>query len=348
MAETEKPGAPPGGASAEDLEARWTEAVDALTEHPRDIALLLKAGDISEQLGRRPEAYNYYRKALLIDPSKSFLVGKLRPLAATDEQRQELDKFSRLPKSFQASLGEIFQYPVRGKGLPVLLLGALFLWLARGLIGGGVGVAGFGLAGFIAAYMAMFYIDVCHTTVGGEDHLPEWPDPTMVSDFFTDAGKFFVAQAMAFLPLIAIVALLSLFSSSPPPSAAETAPPPSGVPWREVVVFLAAIPFVPLGLFYLPMAVLANVVLGSPFVCLNAPFIVKSMFASTKDYAICVGLYFGTFFLTGGAELVAAFVGIIPTGFAICFLELYSMTVLMRMMGQFYRMNQAKLGWLGD
>ena len=348
MAETEKPGAPPGGAAAEDLEARWTEAVDALTERPRDVALLLKAGEISERLNRRPEAYNYYRKALLIDPSKSIQAAKLRPLATTDEQRTEVEKLSSLPRSFVASIPEVFKYPVRGKGLPVLILGALFLWLARGLVGGGVGLDGIGLAGFVAAYLAMFYISVCHTTVGGEDQLPEWPDPSMVSDFFTDAGKFFVAQVVAFFPLIAVAALIGLFASSAAPVGADGVPAPSGFPWRSLVIFMAAIPFVPLGLFYLPMAILANVVLGSPWVCLNAPFVVKSMFAATKDYAICVALYFGTFFITGSAELVAALVGIVPTGFALCFIELYSMTVLMRMMGQFYRMNQAKLAWLGD
>src|SRR6516165_12284417 len=115
MAETEKPGAPPGEPPAQDLEAQWTEAVDALTERPRDVDLLIKAGEISERLHRRAEAYNYYKKALLIDPSKTYLVSKLRPLAATDEEKKELENVSSLPRSFPASLPEVFKYPVRGK-----------------------------------------------------------------------------------------------------------------------------------------------------------------------------------------------------------------------------------------
>jgi hypothetical protein len=36
------------------------------------------------------------------------------------------------------------------------------------------------------------------------------------------------------------------------------------------------------------------------------------------------------------------------TGIGLAFLELAGMTMLMRMLGLFYRMNQAKLGWMAD
>jgi hypothetical protein len=369
---------PAGGPSTQELEERWKEAVDALTESPRDVELLLKAGQLSEQLGRRPETYNYYRKALLLDPTKSFLVSKLRPLAVTPEQKEELNKFSRLPASFQACLGDVFRYPVRGKGLAILLLGALFLWVGRGLMGGGIGMSGMTIAGFVAAYMAMFYIDVCHTTIGGEDHLPEWPDPLRVSEFFSDIAKFFVAKIVSFLPVIVIVLVFGVggFSKAahdeipdfqmeyarrpPPPGPDGQPPPPTRAPapvrppassrllWGLVGSALAALAFVPVGMIYLPMAILSNVVMGSPWTCLNVPFVARSIVAAPKDYLICLALYFGTFLLTGGAELAARLVGIVPTGLALGFLELYAMTVLMRLMGQFYRMNQARLGWMAD
>jgi hypothetical protein len=132
------------------------------------------------------------------------------------------------------------------------------------------------------------------------------------------------------------------------PAPATPVPSRVGILGRALVLLGAAFAFIPLGLFYLPMAILANVVMGSPWACLNAPFVIRSMFAAPKDYAICVALYFGVFFISGGGEVVAALLGIIPTGLALGFVELYCMTVLMRMMGQFYRMNQARLAWLGD
>ncbi len=379
MAGMGMPGAPAEGPPREQLEERWKEAVDALTERPRDLELLLKAGQASEQLGRRSEAYFYYRKALLLDPSKSFLLSKLRPLAATPEQQEELAKLSKLPPSFEACLGDIFQYPVRGKGLAVLLLGALFLWVARGLIKSGIGTSGLTLAGASGAYMAMFYIDVCHSTINGEDHLPDWPDPLRITEFFSDVAKFFVAKVVAFLPAILVVLVFGLGDWTKPvpqeipdfqmeyakrrgnpgpdggTSTPESEPPPPARPpapsrtlWIVAGPLLAAVAWIPLGMVYLPMAILSNVVMGSPWTCLNAPFVIRSIAASPKNYGICLALYFGTFLVTGGAEVAAALIGIVPTGLALGFLELYGMTVLMRLMGQFYRLNQAKLGWMAD
>src|SRR5689334_24965046 len=110
----------PAGPSRAELEERWKETVGVLGERPRDAELLVKAGQLSEQLDRRAEAYTYFQKALKLDPSKSFLVAKLRGLAVTDQQKEEVTRVSRQPTSFAASLPDIYKYPVRGKGLPIL------------------------------------------------------------------------------------------------------------------------------------------------------------------------------------------------------------------------------------
>jgi len=135
MAEAGRAGGlqPPAGPSREELEERWKEAVDVLAERPRDPELLVKAGQLSEQLDRRPEAWTYYQKALTLDPSKAFLIPKLRGLAVTDQQKADVAKMSGRPTSFAAGLSDIFKYPVRGKGLPVLIMGALFVWIGRTL-----------------------------------------------------------------------------------------------------------------------------------------------------------------------------------------------------------------------
>jgi hypothetical protein len=388
MADPGKTGVPPDSKKAPDqeLEERWKEAVDALTESPRDVELVIKAGQISEQLRRGPEAYNYYRKALVLDPSKSFLLSKLRALAVTSEQKEEVAKFAKRPASFAASLGDIPLYPVRGKGLPLLLMGAIFLWGSRLLIRGGGGITGLSIAGASSAYMAMFYIDVCHSTINGDDQLPDWPDPLRLSEVFSHVAKFFMAKVVAFLPVIVILLGFGLEGfrkperadipdfqmqsgrrtppappvldgtaqplpeNSAPPISPTPAPPPAPprISWGVLAPMIAIMAWIPIGLVYLPMATLSNVVMGSPWTCFHVPFIVRSIVATPKNYGICLGAYLGTFVMFAGAEFVGALIGILPTGLAVAFFELYGMTVLMRLMGLFYLMNQAKLNWMAD
>jgi len=387
MADPGKPAgpAPAEGPSRQDLEERWKDVVEALAERPRDVHLCVQAGDLSEQLDRRPEAWNYYHRAMTLDPSKTFLIAKLRTLAATQAQKDDVAKMSRRPASFAASLSGVLKYPVRGKGLPILILGALFLWIGRTLAAHGIGTAGMTIAFFISAYMAMFYIDVCHTTVGGDDELPEWPDPLRLHEFGIDVGKFTVAFFVSFLPVIVIIliAMSSLFSARdedptemaarPVPSPAaqaepddddEPAPVPAAAPaplpaparpemsplaGTMILSAIGIFVFSIVGLVYLPMALLANVVMGSPFTCFNFPFVFGSIGSATRDYMICLASYFVTSLIMVGAELLVKAADILLfTGIGLAFIELYGMTVLMRELGLFYRMNQAKLGWMAD
>jgi hypothetical protein len=390
MAETGRSGppAPSGGPSPQELEERWKEMIDVLSERPRDPELLIKAGQLSQQLGRKTEAYTYFQKALNLDPSRSFLVSHLRALAATPAQVEEVTRLSRRPASFEAGLGDIFKYPLRGKGLPILIMGALLMWVSRGMLRYGISTGGFTVGGVIAAYMAMFYIDVCHTTVGGDDQLPEWPDPLRLHEFGLDVGKFVCATLCSFLPVIVIIVAFgaSLSSSddrevrvamhppvrqavhqpasdpdedepakSPAPAAAPVVPPTpapaaiSPLAGEFVLTLIGVFVFGIVGLIYLPMATLANVVMGSPFTCFNFPFIFRSMGAASRNYMICLGCYFGVTMVVLAAETAVKIGGVIVfTGFALALLELYGMTVLMRLLGLFYRMSQAKLGWMAD
>jgi hypothetical protein len=387
MAETGRAGGlqPPGGPSRRELEERWKDAVDVLTERPRDAELLVKAGQLSEQLDRRAEAYTYFHKALTLDPSKAFLVAKLRGLAVSPQQKDEVTQISRRPASFEAGLPGIFTYPLRGKGLAILVMGALLLWVGRALFKYGIGGSGLTIAGLVAAYMAMFYIDVCHSTVGGDDVLPEWPDPLRLHEFGLDVGKFVCAMICSFLPVVLI--LIALGSSlggederdlamerqvapaaqttptaseddddepvrttapAPAPSRSE-APQMSKVAAKVLLALIAIGVFALLGLVYLPMATLANVVMGSPFTCFNFPFVFRSIGAAPRNYMICLACYFGVCLVAAGVEFLVNVSGVLVfTGFALAFLELYGMTMLMRLLGLFYRMNQARLGWMAD
>ena len=136
------------------------------------------------------------------------------------------------------------------------------------------------------------------------------------------------------------------------PSAAPVAPAPapqSSLPTKLLLVIAGVFVFGLVGMTYLPMAKLANVVMGSPFTCFNYPFVAHSIVATMKSYAVCLAMYFGIAIVVGMGELVVALANIMVfTGVGLAFLELYGMTVLMRLLGLFYRMNQAKLGWMAD
>jgi hypothetical protein len=89
--------------------------------------------------------------------------------------------------------------------------------------------------------------------------------------------------------------------------------------------------------------------MGSPWTCFNYPFIVHSIVATAKNYSLCLICYFGITLIIFAAEVAVGLTHVIIfTGCVLAFLELYGMTVLMRLLGLFYRMTQAKLGWMAD
>ena len=63
---------------------------------------------------------------------------------------------------------------------------------------------------------------------------------------------------------------------------------------------------------------------------------------------LSLGATSGLFFLAGAEFVVKAANIMLVGGLLLAFIELYGMTLLMRMLGIFYRMNQARLGWMAD
>lgn len=374
--------------SPEEMETKWRHALDAVTESPRSPEVLLHAAGVAEQMGRKPEAFTYYHKAISLDPTKAFLIPKLRHNATTPEQQQEAARLARRPTSFGRALDDVLIYPFRGGGVGILIVGAIFLFGARLLFKYNpfVPAISFLAIGAIGAYLSMFYVDVCTSTANGSEDLPEWPDPVRFREFFTDWAKLFTAGVVAFVPILAAGVTLGIYVAKhwpPDPPAltqaysayftdanqvirrlpsATPVPPPVAAPRPTVSEVLppkvkSSLPlmlagtgvFALLGLVYLPMATLANCVYGHPFACFNPIFILRSMFADPKNYAICVVGYFGAAVLFGVLEAVAALPGLfLFSGVVVTLLELYGMTVQMRILGIFYRMNQAKLRWMSD
>jgi hypothetical protein len=374
--------------SPEEMETKWRNAMDAVMEAPRSPEALLHAAALAEQMGRKGEAFTYYHKAILLDPGKAFLLPKLRQNAATPEQQQEATKLARRPTTFGRALDDVLVYPFRGGGIAILIVGAVFVFGARLLFKYNVFLPGLSVVAgaILGAYLSMFYVDVCNSTSTGSEDLPEWPDPVRFREFLLDWAKLFTAYLAAFLPIVGAVVALGIVVAQqvPPPEpalpaayssyysdaelfirrvpAAKEVPPPvtrpsptlaerlpAGVKNSLAIVLAGAGVCFALGLVYLPMATLANCVYGHPFACLNPVFVFRSMFAAPKNYAVCVLAYFGTGILVILLEGVASFSGLfLFSGAVVCLIELYGMTVQMRILGIFYRMNQSKLRWMSD
>jgi hypothetical protein len=370
---------------AEDLHFRWREMMDAVGEQPRNPDVLVRAGQLAEQMGRKLEVYTYYRKAFDIDPSRSNLIPKLRQYAPTPKEDEEVVRLARRPTTFARALDDVFIYPFRGSGAGILILGAIFIFGCRILAGYNiiplVGTAVMVIAG---AFLMMFYVDVCGTTANGSDDLPEWPDPTRFSGFMIDWAKIWLAGAVAFLPVIVLCILVIpvLMATAPEPEMEDFGPslrpgapvPAPAVPDDEdkgayladpvlaparagakaalgVLVAFAAgcLVFGAAGLIYWPMAILANIVYGNPLACINPAFIFRSIRAAPKNYAICVLGFFGTVAIAGVLEAVSAAAGIFAfSGLLVTLIEIYAGAVQMRILGVFYRMNQAKLSWMTE
>ncbi len=382
------PAEPPKGSSPEEAEARWREMMDAVSEQPRNPDVLVKAGQLSEQMGRRLEAYTYYHKAFEIDASKTFLVAKLRQYAGTPREVEETTRLSKRPATFARALDDVFSYPLRGSGLGILILGAIFVFGCRLLMQYNIiPLVGTAVVVISTAFLMMFYADVCGSTANGSEDLPEWPDPTRFTGFVVDLAKFGIAGIVAFLPVILLCILLipALLAAAPAggdfgedwsPGNRVVPMPPGVRPANDdegggayladpvvahapagpkaaigvVLAFLAGcLVFGIVGLMYWPMAILANVIFGNPFACINPVFILRSIRAAPKNYAICLLGFFGTAVLAGILETVSLLFGFfLFSGLVVTLIEIYAFTVQMRILGVFYRMNQSKLAWMAE
>ncbi len=387
----------PAKRSPEEMGARWQKMMQEVSDQPRDPDVLIRAGTLAEEMGRKAEAYIYLQKVSKLDPTKTFIVARMRRLASTPEQQKEVETLARRPASFGKALDDVFVYPLRGSGIGILILGAVFFYGLRLIITYQIfPLISWMVMSITAAYLSMFYVDVVNTTVTGSEDLPEWPDPVRFREFFMDWAKIGTAYVVAFLPVIVIVVVLFSYvlsrasgseefsdsefrpiqhiphqpraaaleeteledePTSPAPAAQPPAPTraaptarPSSGPVALLFVFLVpAGIFILLGFVYLPMGVLANCIYGHPMACINPFFIIRSIGVARKNYAICILAYFGVAVAAGILEVLARLPGIFLFSSALATLmEIYGGVVQMRILGIFYRMNQARLGWMSD
>ncbi|MBI2899685.1 MAG: DUF4013 domain-containing protein [Planctomycetes bacterium] len=332
---------------ANQAEQRFRELLGCLDESPRDADLLVQVGTAALDLARPREGFLYLSRALELDPSKRSLLPKLRACAAPEEL-PALQKLMRRPGRFTEGLAGVFSYPFRGAGVGMLILGSLFFYGIRvitslnffPMVGLFVGLIMFG-------YLSMWFIDVAKKTAYWEEEPPHWPDPSMWTDLMSDWAKIASAYVASFLPVIVLTSYL--IGSGSMGVAQDIGQEDAVARWEAGFMAFVAIFYVVfgvLGLAYLPMALMANVLLGSCFAAWNPVFVVRSAWRIKKEYAIAAAVFLALSAASAVAEaIVTATELMIFAGVVVMFIEIYTMVVQMRLLGLLYGMTQTRLAW---
>lgn len=232
------------------------------------------------------------------------------------------------PKSFFEQLPGIFSYPFKGNGKIVLISGTVFFGIISFFLHYNIiPFIGIVVGAFIAGYLCAYMMKVISSSADGEDELPDFPDFYDWWDSVLCPGvKVSGTAIFCFIPaLVYYYYVLTEFSLADPG-------------------FLVLIG---LGLFYLPMGLIAVSMSGS-FASLNPFFIVPSIIKVLDKYLIAFAFLVVVFIL----ELVLkkSFLSSIPflRFFIGSFLLLYFLIIEARVLGLIYNANKERLSWFGE
>lgn len=219
---------------------------------------------------------------------------------------------------------EALVYPFRGEGVFLLLVGAVFFWLANfltflPLVGSIVGLLTF-------AYFWAYLLEIMRSSATGKDQLPGW---VPITDFWNDIAAPCLLAVMTIvlsgLPLIGIAVTGATTSWDPPT-------------WSWIAAGVVSV-------LYLPMSLLA-VNLGGSITAMNPAIIVPSIMRVPGDYLIaCMFLVL----LLGVEGILGDSMGQITVIGSLLriFVSLYFGAVEMRILGVLYHINRHELGWFG-
>ncbi|MBI2932895.1 MAG: DUF4013 domain-containing protein [Planctomycetes bacterium] len=344
------------------LHARYRAALDAFKDRPRDLDGILELAEAAEALGQKSEAFLYYERLYQLEPGRAGIVTRLRACAITPDQVKKAAACVEYAPTFSHTLDDVFTYPFRGVGILLMVMGGIMFIVLSTVLRFTVPAYAGGYATYIVAaclafavimgYLSSFFLSVLHTTATGADEVPQWPDITDVPAMVFDLLKFTLAHVASFLPaaLVIIGMILWLVDVAAASSYGEGE---AALGRMAIIVWICLPPIILLGLMglcYLPMALLANCIFGFPLSCFNPAFIVRSIWATRGDYLICLLAYLVLYvvdtvvsFIAGLNDLVF-FASVIPASI----FTMYATVVQMRLLGQFYRYNQGRLGWVMD
>lgn len=327
-------------------EREYQDLLECLGEAPRDVDVLIRTGNMAFEMDRPGEAFLYLTKALDLDPSRRYLLPRIRQ-SALPEQMEMVAKLQKRPATFRMAIKDVFQYPFRGAGLGMLILGTIFFFGIRLITSINIfPVIALVVGVLITGYFSTWWMEVCRRSAVWEDEPPHFPDPTMFTELFADWAKIVAAQVASFFPMIALT--VWLFTSGMVDF--ETGLSPEMVQrWGDdqiVMIGGAYLVFAVLGFLYYPMALMANALLHTSRAAFNPFFVVRSILRIPKSYFAIVGVSAAVWIAALVMEALIVASGIVIVGgLLITFVEMFVMVVQMRLLGILYGMKQAQLRW---
>ena len=221
-------------------------------------------------------------------------------------------------------IGDSLNYPVRGNGKYLLVIGAVMSILSD--IAGFVPFFGLAVHLIVFAYFCAIYFDIIQTTSTGSDEAPDFPgvaDP--LDDMVKPAFWVIAVIILALAPSLAY----HLFADAPRDQGIATL-----IDYGLIAFFV----------FYFPIAMLAVVNCGTLAAALPH-VVVISIFRAGPIYLTAVGLlvavYVGIELLTGHIISMPMFVWPL-----IWVISMYAMMVNGRVLGLLYREREEELGWI--
>lgn len=233
---------------------------------------------------------------------------------------EALEDVDREPAMFRRLVREAPVYPLVGRGRYVLL-GAVLLCGAY-FLAWDVFIADLIFGALLTLYVAAYAIEVLRVSSTGEAEPPEWPDYTrFYGEIVLPTGHLLFSAVVAFGP----AALADLFA-------------PAGLRWLRLPLLVA-------GGAYWPMAVLA-LGLHRTLESMAPWHVLAAMVKVPRAYAVTVAMVWaagavGLLVPTVVPWGVLAFVVGLP-------LQIYALTVAMRVIGVLYYAHRHTLRWFDE
>jgi len=276
-------------------------------------------GELCLRLGRKQEAKQILTRTAQMDPGT---LPRVKGLLGSVLSQKELDSFfiQPAPTPFHQDASAILSYPFKGNG-PVLLIGGGLVFSVFYLLFMISTLFAWIMFLFIAGYMSSYMITIIDASAQGKRNPPDFPD--YVEFWDSILNPFGLACAALLIPVVLPAAYLLALGHN-----------------------FGVVPFIVLGLIYLPMALIVGAVSRNGFTPLNVPLVVKGITITYREYfpAILVvyGLYFVDFLIGLTIEMVLpALVSLL----VVQTIGLYFLMVEMNILGRIYYNHRFSLGW---
>jgi hypothetical protein len=230
-----------------------------------------------------------------------------------------------------------FKYPFKGDGIILICSGTVLLllvdgmrWISRFAFIYGL-IAVIILTIFGTGYLTAFLRRVITSTANGEDELPEWPEiEDFSSDIFAPFMQLIGTVLFCFIPTIG----LTIYAAT------DSGGDSTWLGWATTAALLS-------GCAYFPMAFTA-VAMSDSVVAVNPLVVIPSIMKVLREYLLTLAVLAAILLVRWLLQRLLTAILPIPVLPTIITspIELYLLVVEMRILGQLYRNNKDKLGWL--